>query len=53
VSDIFKKTPNLIYKEIKKQKLRTIGRPISIHKVAIQDYLLKQHPEIQTFFERN
>ena len=52
VSKIFNKTPNLIYKEIKKQKLRPIGRPIRIHKIAIQDYLVKQHPEIQAFFER-
>ena len=52
VSQLFGKTPNLIYKEIKKQKLQPIGRPIRIHKVAVQDYLLRQHPEIQHFFER-
>ena len=52
VSRIFNKTPNLIYKEIKKQRLQPIGRPIRIHKVAIQDYLVRQHPEIQMFFER-
>lgn len=53
VSHLFKKTPNLIYKEIKKNRLHSISRPIRIHKVAIQDYLVKKHPEIQTFFERN
>jgi hypothetical protein len=53
VSDLFHKTPNLIYKEIKKQKLRPIGRPIRIHKVAVQDYLVRQHPEIEHFFERS
>jgi len=53
VSRIFKKTPNLIYKEIKKQKLQPIGRPIRIHKIAVQNYLIKQHPEIEHFFIRN
>ena len=53
VSNLFNKTPNLIYKEIKKHKLRPIGRPIRIHKVAVQDYLVRQHPEIEHFFERN
>jgi len=53
VSRIFKKTPNLIYKEIKKQRLQPIGRPIRIHKIAVQNYLIKQHPEIEHFFIRN
>ena len=53
VSRIFNKTANLIYKEIKKQKLQPIGRPIRIHKIAVQNYLIKQHPEIEHFFIRN
>lgn len=53
VSKIFNRTPNLIYKEIKKQKLQPIGRPIRVHKVAVQDYLVRQHPEIEHFFERS
>jgi len=52
ISKIFNKTPNLIYKEIKRQRLQPVGRPIRIHKTAVQNYLIKQHPEIDHFFNR-
>jgi len=49
---LFNRSPNLIYKELKKRKLNSIGRPIRIHRVALQDYLIKQQPATKLLFER-
>ena len=49
---LFNKSPNLIYKELKKHKLNSIGRQIRIHRVALQDYLIKQQPATNILFER-